>query len=317
MAEAGVPTGRSTACTTLQAALDAVYDTSLPVVIKADGLAAGKGVVICETREEAEAAVREMLEAHSLGDAGSTVLVEEFLTGREVSAFALSDGRDVLPLASAQDHKRAFDGDEGPNTGGMGAFSPVPFVDADLDERIRTEILEPTVSAMAAEGTPYVGVLYAGLMVTDDGPKVLEFNARFGDPETQVLMPRLGSDLAELALACAEGNLEDYRALVRPQACVTVVLASANYPEPSDTGFEITGLADAVRDDDVLVFHAGTAERNGRVVSAGGRVLAVSGLGGSIAAARERAYEAIGRISFTGMRYRTDIAARAAEEERA
>jgi phosphoribosylamine--glycine ligase len=199
----------------------------------------------------------------------------------------------------------------------MGAFSPVPFVDDALAERIRREILEPTVAAMAAEGSPYTGVLYAGLMVTDDGPKLLEFNARFGDPETQALMPRLETDLAALALACARGALSEAPALeLRREACVTVVLASANYPEPSPAGAAISGLEDAEREG-ALVFHAGTAERDGRVVTAGGRVLSVSGLGDSIAAARERAYEAVRRISFEGMRYRTDIAARAAEEERA
>jgi phosphoribosylamine---glycine ligase len=313
----GIPAARSMTATTMTDALEALDAFEPPYVVKADGLAAGKGVVIAQERSIAVAALAAALEARVFGEAGSTVLIEEFLTGREVSAFALSDGRDVLPLGFAQDHKRAGDGDTGPNTGGMGAYSPVPFVDDELAERVRTDILERTVAAMAAEGTPYVGVVYAGLMLTADGPKVLEYNARFGDPETQVLMPRLGSDLAELALACAEGNLQAYRALLRPEACVTVVLASGRYPEPSETGFEISGLRDAADIDGGLVFHAGTAERHGRVVTAGGRVLSVSGTGGTIATARERAYEAVARISFEGMRHRTDIAARAAEEERA
>jgi phosphoribosylamine--glycine ligase len=312
-----IPAARSVAVTSVADGLEALEAFEPPFVVKADGLAAGKGVVIAEDRALAASALEDALESGVFGPAGSTVLVEEFLRGREVSAFALSDGRTVLPFGFAQDHKRAFDGDEGPNTGGMGAYSPVPFVDDGLAERIRAEILEPTASAMAAEGAPYVGVLYAGLMLSADGPKVLEFNARFGDPEAQVLMPRLRSDLAELALACAEGNLERHRALVEPRACVTVVLASRGYPDPSETGLEIWGVTDAEALDDVLVFHAGTAERGGRVVTAGGRVLSVSGLGDTIAAARDRAYEAIHRISFDGMRYRSDIAARAAEEERA
>jgi phosphoribosylamine---glycine ligase len=243
--------------------------------------------------------------------------VEEFLAGDELSVLALCDGETALPLAPARDFKRIGDGDSGPNTGGMGAFSPVPEVSDELLERIRAEVHQPVLDEMARRGTPFHGVLYAGLMLTAEGPKVLEYNARFGDPETQVLMPRLGSDLAELALACAEGNLQAYRALLRPEACVTVVLASGRYPEPSETGFEISGLRDAADIDGGLVFHAGTAERHGRVVTAGGRVLSVSGTGGTIATARERAYEAVARISFEGMRHRTDIAARAAEEERA
>jgi phosphoribosylamine--glycine ligase len=311
----GIPAARSRTATSLEEGIRALDQFEPPYVVKADGLAAGKGVVIAEDREGAVVALEDALERRAFGEAGSTVLVEEFLTGREVSAFALSDGRDVLPLALAQDFKRVRDGDAGPNTGGMGAYSPVPFVDEAAAARIVDEILVPTVKAMHAEATPYRGMLYAGLMITQEGPKVLEYNARFGDPETQVLLPRLGSDLAELCLACAEGNLSLYRANVAPQACVTVVLASDGYPDVHETGFEISGLEAAESVDGVHVFHSGTAERQGRVVTAGGRVLSVSALGDGLAEARTRAYEACSRISFEGMHYRRDIAARAAEEE--
>jgi phosphoribosylamine--glycine ligase len=285
-----------------------------PYVIKADGLAAGKGVVLAEDRSAALDALEDALERRVFGVAGGTVLIEEFLEGWEVSAFALSDGERVVPLGFAQDHKRVGDGDTGPNTGGMGAYAPVPAVDDALAERIRTDVLEPTVEGLAQDGVPYVGVVYAGLMVTADGPKVLEYNARFGDPEAQVLMPRLDADLVELCLACAEGRLAASPIAMRHEAGVTVVLASGGYPGPSETGLEISGLADAERVGGVTVFHAGTAERRGRVVTAGGRVLTVSGLGDTIAVARERAYEAVSRIAFDGMRYRSDIGARAAEE---
>jgi phosphoribosylamine--glycine ligase len=284
-------------------------------VVKADGLAAGKGVVIADDREVALGALRAALEQHAFGDAGSTVLVEEFLTGREVSAFGLADGSTVVPLAFAQDFKRVGDGDVGPNTGGMGAYSPVPFLDGETVERIRRDVLERTVGAMAAEGLPYRGVLYAGLMLTEDGPKVLEYNARFGDPETQVLLPRLGSDLAELCLASAEGALPLAPPTVLSDACVTVVLASGGYPDAYETGVEISGLEEADEMEGAMVFHSGTAERRGRVVTSGGRVLSVSALGRDLAEARARAYEACSRLSFEGMHFRRDIAARAAGEE--
>jgi phosphoribosylamine--glycine ligase len=311
----GIPAARSRTATSLDDGIRALEEFEPPYVVKADGLAAGKGVVIAEDREGAVGALEDALERRAFGEAGATVLVEEFLTGREVSAFALSDGRDVLPLALAQDFKRVRDGDSGLNTGGLGAYSPVPFVDDATAARIVDEILVPTVKALQAEAAPYRGVLYAGLMITEEGPKVLEYNARFGDPETQVLLPRLGSDLAELCLACAEGNLSLYRANVAPEACVTVVLASGGYPDAHETGFEISGLEAAGSLDGVHVFHSGTAERQGRVVTAGGRVLSVSALGDDLAEARTRAYEACSRISFEGMHYRRDIAARAAEEE--
>jgi phosphoribosylamine--glycine ligase len=312
----GIPAARSRSVSTMAEAVGALAEFEVPYVVKADGLAFGKGVVVAEDRERALAALEAALEEHVFGEAGAIVLIEEFLTGREVSAFALSDGRCVLPLGLAQDFKRVGDGDTGPNTGGMGAYSPVPFVDEASADAIVRDVLVRTVEAMAAEGSPYHGVLYAGLMLTDDGPKVLEFNARFGDPESQVLVPRLGSDLAELCLACAEGNLSPYKANLSPLACVTVVMASGGYPGDHETGFEISGLEEAESVPGALVFHSGTADRQGRVVTSGGRVLSVGALGETIAEARTRAYEACSRISFEGMRFRGDIAARAAEEER-
>ncbi len=310
----GIPAARSRTFTEMKPALgymDSFGDQR--VVIKADGLAAGKGVTVAEDRATAVAALEDALVYRIFGEAGASVLIEEFLEGREVSAFALTDGRDVLPLVLAQDFKRVGDGDSGPNTGGMGAYSPVPFVDRATEDFIWNDVLRATVRAMEDDGVKYQGLLYAGLMLTADGPKVLEFNCRFGDPETEVVIPRLRSDLGELLLATSEGNLSNYVARWTDEACVTVVLASGGYPGPYETGFEINGLEDAAKVEGTVVFHAGTKEVDGRVVTAGGRVLAVSALGGSITEARTLAYEAVGLISFEGMRYRTDIAARAAE----
>ncbi len=312
----GVPAAGSLTARSMSEALGALDAFGPPYVVKADGLAAGKGVVITEERAEAVRALERALVDRAFGDAGSAVVVEEHLSGREVSAFALADGETTLPLALAQDFKRVGDDDAGPNTGGMGAYSPVPFVDEASADRIWADVLERTVRALAAEGIPYRGVLYAGLMLTDAGPKVLEFNCRFGDPETQALMPRLGSDPAEVFLACARGELAGETIALRPGACVTVVLASGGYPGPHETGFEIAGLQAAERVEGATVFHSGTAERQGRVVTAGGRVLSVSATGSSIAEARHRAYDASSRVSFEGMRHRTDIAALAAKEER-
>jgi phosphoribosylamine--glycine ligase len=312
----GIPAAGGLSVGSMSEALGALDAFGPPYVVKADGLAAGKGVVITEERDEAVRALERALVEEEFGDAGSTVLVEEHLTGREVSAFALADGRTALPLAFAQDFKRVGDDDAGPNTGGMGAYSPVPFVDDATAERIRTDVVEPTIRAMADEGVPYRGVLYAGMMLTDAGPRVLEFNCRFGDPETQALMPRLASEPAALFLACARGELPSRRVDLRPGACVTVVLASGGYPRAYETGFEIEGLEAAERVGGATVFHSGTAERRGKVVTAGGRVLSVSATGSSITEARDRAYDASGRVSFEGMRYRADIAALAAKEER-
>jgi phosphoribosylamine--glycine ligase len=312
----GIPAAESLSASTMSDALEALDAFGPPYVVKADGLAAGKGVVITRDRDEAVRALERALLEEEFGDAGSTVVIEEHLAGREVSAFALADGATATTLGFAQDFKRIGDHDTGPNTGGMGAYSPVPFVDDAMAERIRADILDRTVRALAEEGIPYRGVLYAGLMLTDRGPTVLEFNCRFGDPETQVLMPRLWSEPAELFLACARGELGSAPVDLASGACVTVVLASGGYPGPYDTGFEIRGLDAAERVEGATVFHSGTAERQGRVVTAGGRVLSVSATGASIAQARDRAYEAGARVSFEGMRHRTDIAAFAAKEER-
>jgi phosphoribosylamine--glycine ligase len=312
----GIPAARSRSAATMSEALGALDEFGSPYVVKVDGLAAGKGVIVTEERDEAVRALELALVQGEFGDAGSHVVVEEHLSGREVSAFALADGATALPLGFAEDFKRVDDDDAGPNTGGMGAYSPLPFVDEAIAERIRTEILERTVRALDEDGVPYRGVLYAGLMLTDEGPKVLEFNCRFGDPETQVLMPRLGSEPADLFLACARGGLGDAEVKLRPEACVTVVLASGGYPGAYETGFVIEGLDAAAAVEGATVFHSGTAERQGRVVTAGGRVLSVSATGTSIAEARDRAYEASERLSFEGMRHRTDIAELAAKEER-
>jgi phosphoribosylamine--glycine ligase len=279
-------------------------------------LAAGKGVIVAEDRPTAERALRDCLVDRAFGEAGQTVLIEEYLAGPEVSALALTDGTAVVPLALAQDYKRVFDGNEGPNTGGMGAYSPVSFVDAKTERRIADDILGATVRALEAEGVKYRGVVYAGLMLTADGPRVLEFNCRFGDPETQVILPRLTSSLGELMLACVEGNLGDYQLTWTDDACVGVVVASGGYPGDYPTGLPIEGLKEAEAMPGVSVFHSGTATSEGRVVSAGGRVLTVSALGPTLDQARARAYEACDRISMEGMHRRGDIAATPTEGAR-
>ena len=310
-----IPAGASRSARTVDEAKEALDAFGPPYVVKADGLAAGKGVVVTEDRGEAVRAIERSLVEGAFGGAGSTVVIEEHLEGREVSAFALADGRTAVMLAFAQDFKRVGDDDAGPNTGGMGAYTPVPFVDAATAERIRTDVLERTVRALAAEGVPYRGVLYAGLMLTARGPKVLEFNCRFGDPETQAILPIVGSRPAGLFLACAGGTLGDAVVERLSMACVTVVVASGGYPGAGTTGFEISGLESAEEVAGATVFHSGTSRRQGRVVTAGGRVLSVSATGPSIAEARDRAYEAVGRVSFEGMQHRTDIASLAAKEE--
>ena len=311
----GLPTARSETFTDAREAERYLAEMTPPYVVKAEGLAAGKGVTVAATREEAIAALQAALVERRFGDAGARVLVEEFLEGREVSALALTDGETVIPLAPAQDFKRASDGDAGPNTGGMGAYSPVPFVDEPLWTTIVEQILEPAVRGLRDRGIRYRGVLYAGLMLTADGPKVLEFNCRFGDPETQAIVPRLDSDLAELLAASATGTLGDAKVMWRPEPCVTVILASGGYPEAYETGVPIEGIEEASALKDVRVFHSGTARQEGRVVTAGGRVLAVSALGKDLAEARARAYEAVSLISFKGMHHRTDIAKEAASGE--
>ncbi|HWB71333.1 MAG TPA: phosphoribosylamine--glycine ligase, partial [Egibacteraceae bacterium] len=310
MSAAGVATAGHWAGADPAAAKAALSRFPPPYVVKADGLAAGKGVRICADRAEAEAAIDAAMVERVFGPAGASVVVEEFLDGPEVSLLGLCDGETVVALAPAQDFKRALDGDRGPNTGGMGAYSPVPAVGADLVERLRATVLQPALRELARRGVRYVGVLYAGLVLSADGPKVLEFNARFGDPETQVVLPRLRGDLGALLAACAAGRLAAHRPLEwDPRACVTVVLASGGYPGRYRTGLPISGLDAAAGLPGVVVFHAGTRLDDGRVVTAGGRVLAVSALGITIPEARARAYEAADRIGFEGLHRRRDIAA--------
>ncbi len=314
MAAAGVPTGRSEVFTDIRSAREYLTSQPAPIVIKADGLAAGKGVTVAATHKEAERALEECLVEDRFGEAGRRVLIEECLVGQEVSLLAFTDGRAVVAMVPAQDYKRVADGDSGPNTGGMGCYSPVPVVTEDIYRRIVGEVLGPTVAELANRGVSYKGVIYAGVILTEDGPKVLEFNVRFGDPETQVILPRLTGDLLETMLAVVEMNLSHYRLQWSPDVCVTVVLASGGYPDDYETGIQIDGLADAAEVPGVVVFHAGTKLEDGRVVTAGGRVLNVTARGADFAEARERAYEAAGRISFDGMHYRKDIAERAAHD---
>jgi phosphoribosylamine--glycine ligase len=310
MREAGVPTAGHVLLRSYEEATVHLSASAYPTVLKADGLAAGKGVIICPDEAEARAAVDVFFTERRFGE--TTVVAEEFLEGEELSLLAICDGENVVPLAPAQDYKRIFDGDEGPNTGGMGSYSPVPGFDAAEVARIVDEVHRPVVATMAARGVPFHGVLYAGLMIGPEGPKVLEFNARFGDPETQAVLPRMRSDLAELFLAAREpGGLAGVTAEFGPDWAVTVVLASAGYPESSSKGDVISGLDEAAAIAEVT--HAGTAERDSEIVTAGGRVLNVTGLGASPAEARDRAYDAASRISFDGMQTRTDIAARAVE----
>jgi phosphoribosylamine--glycine ligase len=286
-----------------------------PIVVKADGLAAGKGVVVAQDLAEAEAAV-DMIFGGGLGSAGAELVIEEFLDGEEASFFALCDGETALPLTTAQDHKRAFDGDRGPNTGGMGAYSPAPNVDAAMSARIMTEIVKPTLRAMAAQGAPYKGVLYAGLMMTREGPKLIEYNVRFGDPETQVLMLRLMSDLVPALLASRDGMLKNFDLRWYPDPALTVVMAAKGYPGAYQKGSVIEGLAEAQAVEGVEIFHAGTRAENGRILADGGRVLNVSAIGRTVAEAKARAYEAIARIRWPEGFFRHDIGRRAIERER-
>jgi phosphoribosylamine---glycine ligase len=291
------------------AALAYVDTHALPVVVKVDGLAAGKGVCVAETRAEARAAVEASFAA------GGDVVVEECLVGEEASFFALVDGKNVLPLATAQDHKRAYDGDRGPNTGGMGAYSPAAIMTPQLISRTMAAIIRPTVRAMAERGTPFIGVLFAGLMITEEGPKLIEYNVRFGDPECQVLMPRLKSDLLAALLATVDGVLDTFDLRWHEEAALTVVLASRGYPGEHAKGSEIRGLEAAAAVEGVEVFHAATAREAGRLIATGGRVLAVTARAKTVSEAHRRAYAAVGRIDWPGGFYRTDIGWRAMQRE--
>lgn len=286
-----------------------IAQTGAPIVVKADGLAAGKGVVVAMTVDEANTAVEDMLSGNRFGDAGSTVVIEEFMEGEEASLLAFVDGKTVVPMIASQDHKRIFDGDKGPNTGGMGTYAPAPVLtDALRDEAMKT-ILEPMVAAMDQEGMPYVGCLYAGLMITDEGPKVVEFNARFGDPETQVVLPLLDSDLGQIMMACATGTLTADMVKWKDSSAACVILASKGYPETSSKGDVISG--DIKQYDTTIVFHSGTKLVGENYVTNGGRVLGVVGLGKDLRTALDRAYGRIAHIDFEGMQYRTDIGAKA------
>ena len=282
-----------------------------PFVVKADGLAAGKGVIICHTKDEAFSAIGLIMDARAFGEAGTHIIIEEFLTGEEASFLAITDGKTVIPLAPAQDHKAIFDGDKGPNTGGMGAYSPAPVISPSLAEELMESVMRPTVMAMEQEGRPYKGVLYAGIMMTEKGPKVLEFNCRFGDPETQPIMMRLEDDLFDVLMAAVDGRLEGMELHWSPKTAVCVVMSAMGYPGEYLKGSAIEGLDDAARLDGVIVFHAGTATKRGRVVTSGGRVLGVTALGEGARDAIEKAYRAVDRISWEGAYYRKDIGQKA------
>ncbi|WP_028918731.1 phosphoribosylamine--glycine ligase [Pseudoxanthomonas suwonensis] len=315
LARHGIPTAFYAVHTDVDAALAYIREKGAPIVVKADGLAAGKGVIVAMTLEEAEAAVRDMLSGNAFGDAGARVVIEEFLEGEEASFISMVDGRTALPMATSQDHKRVGDGDTGPNTGGMGAYSPAPVVTPEVHARIMREVVEPTVAGMAADGIPFTGFLYAGLMIDRNGaPKVIEFNVRFGDPETQPVMLRLQSDLVELVEAAINGRLHEVQAHWDPRPSLGVVMAARPYPESPVTGDVIEGL-DAVPAD-TKVFHAGTAlDAEGRVVSAGGRVLCVAALGDSVSDAQRRVYAGVAAIHWANGFHRSDIGWRAIARE--
>lgn len=282
-----------------------------PFVVKADGLAAGKGVIICQTRDEALDAVELIMTRKAFGGAGKKIIIEEFLKGEEASFLAITDGKTVAPLAPAQDHKAVYDNDTGPNTGGMGAYSPAPIVTPEMEKYITDTVMLPAVRAMEAEGRPYKGVLYAGLMLTESGPRVLEFNCRFGDPETQPILMRMETDLFDVLMAAVEGRLDTVRIRWKDEAAVCVVMAAPGYPGDYVKGSEIKGLKEAALLKDAMVFHAGTTLRDGTVVTSGGRVLGVTALGGTIREAIARAYEAVSKISWEGAHFRKDIGQKA------
>ena len=315
LARHNIPTAAYGNFTDLDEALAYLRQVGAPIVVKADGLAAGKGVILAQTLEEAEAAVRDMLAGNAFGDAGHKVVIEEFLTGEEASFIVIADGKNILPMATSQDHKARDNGDQGPNTGGMGAYSPAPVVTPEIHERAMREVIIPTVEGMAAEGNPFTGFLYAGLMIDAEGtPRVLEYNVRFGDPETQPIMLRLQSDLATLCNAAIDQRLDQTEVEWDPRPSLGVVLAAGGYPEGYEKGDVISGLpADSSGEE--KVFHAGTAERDGEVVTAGGRVLCACALGESVSDAQKRAYTLADQIQWRGLYYRTDIGYRAIARE--
>lgn len=310
MKKYGIPTAAFDTFTDVDKAKAFVDEIGVPCVVKADGLAAGKGVIICMTREEADKAIEDMLTDHAFGDASATIVIEEYMVGPEVSVLAFADGKSVLPMVSAQDHKRIFDGDKGPNTGGMGAYSPAPVYTEALSAEVNKTIIEPTIAAMAAEGTPFTGILYTGLMLTEKGPRVLEYNVRFGDPETQPIMVRMKSDIVELFQACVDGKLDEATLEWHDEAAVCVIMASGGYPASSEKGVPIHGLDD-IAAEEAIVFHSGTAEKDGEIVTNGGRVLGVTAKDATIKGAIDKAYAAVEKINFDHMQFRRDIGARA------
>ncbi len=307
MQKYNIPCAQSASFTSYNQAREYLLKQPTPIVIKADGLAAGKGVIVADSIDKAMAALSDLMEAKTLGAAGEKVVIEEYLSGREMSAFAFTDGDTIAPMPPACDYKRIYDGDRGPNTGGMGSYSPPPFFNTALDKTVNETILKPTVRAMAEEGNAYRGVLYGGLMITKNGPEVLEFNARFGDPESQVVLPRLKTDLVDVMLAVVNNNLDKINDIEWNQdACVGVVIASAGYPGSYKTGFPISGLDEV--DKDILIFHAGTRLKSGQILTSGGRVLTVVAMGKTLAEARKKVYANLPRIHFDGCHYRKDIA---------
>ncbi|HTY13881.1 MAG TPA: phosphoribosylamine--glycine ligase [Candidatus Omnitrophota bacterium] len=311
MKKYNIPTAEFETFTDEESADKYIKRTGAPLVVKADGLAAGKGVIVCQTEAEAKHAVARMLKEKEFGDAGNEIIIEECLEGEEVSILCFTDGKTIVPMASAQDHKRVNDHDQGPNTGGMGAYSPAPVATPELIEQVRREVLLPTISGMEAEGRPYRGILYVGLMLTKNGPKVLEYNARFGDPETQCILPRLKTDLLEIMLKIVDGKLAEMKIEWDKRPAVCVVMAAGGYPGAYKKGIEISGLENARELDDVIVFHAGTKEKDGKIVTAGGRVLGVVGIGDTVRHAIDRSYLAVKAIEFEGAHYRKDIGHRA------
>jgi len=315
LARNNIPTGSYQTFTEIDPALAYVRAQGAPIVVKADGLAAGKGVIVAMTLKEAEDGIKDMLAGNAFGDAGHRVVIEEFLTGEEASFIVMVDGENVLAFATSQDHKRAYNGDKGPNTGGMGAYSPAPVVTPEIHQRAMNEVIMPTVEGMAREGAPYTGFLYAGLMIDTDGtPKVIEYNCRFGDPETQPIMMRLKSDLVELCIMACRGELDQATIDFDPRSAVGVVMAAANYPASYPKGDVISGLETNTATDR-KIFHAGTAEKDGAIVTSGGRVLCATALGNNVTQAQQSAYELLKQISWQGVEHRTDIAYRAIERE--
>lgn len=314
MQEEGIPTADFEVFQDFDKATAYLQKRPFPLVVKADGLAGGKGVSVCHVRQEAEDALRAIMENRVFGDAGARVVIEECLTGQEVSVLAFSDGQTVMPMVTSQDHKAAYDGDKGPNTGGMGCYAPMSLMTPELLDEIQRRVLQPAVDGLRRRGMPYVGVLYAGMILTPTGPQALEFNCRFGDPETQVILPLLRTDLADVLEACVEGRLHEMTLRWSKEASVCVVIASGGYPKNYRTGYPISGLDEVADLPDVQVFHAGTALKDGMIVTAGGRVLGVSAWGDTLTQAINRAYCAVGRIRFRDQHFRHDIGQKAFTE---